>query len=309
MVPLADHVRQAGFASDAPLSIARFGPGVDLEVLSRRRWPDGATVGTGDKFYAASLAKQVTGVAAAVLVDAGRLDPDGPIATWLADLPPWCKALTPRQLAHHSAGLPAAGQLEAQVSRHWTESAAMAALARLSGPPLLPGACYAYSNIGYILLARVVSAVADLPFATFVSTRLFEPNGLGAMAFASDPAAFPQAALMGPSLPFTQGDGGLWSTAADFARWLQLLNDDRFGVASSVETQGRLTDGAAILYGWGQGIRSHRGHPLFVHGGEWPGAVVKAARSREQGFGIVAMASATPYAGLNRLVTTLMDTF
>lgn len=305
MRPLADHVARAGLAASMPVAAARLTE-AGIDALAVGNWPDGTPVTLDDRFYGASLSKQVAGAAAALLVRAGRLDPDEPIGLWLGDLPDWVGATTVRQLAHHIAGLPAAGELEARVVGDWTEASALAAL-RETGPSATPGSRYSYSNIGYVLLAQVVAAASGAPFATFVEERLFAPPALTGMGFAADITAFQQVAPMGPSLPLTHGDGGLWTTALAFAHWLQVMNTDAFGIADIVEANATPLDGNSGNYGWGIGLRQHRGHPLFIHGGEWPGAAAKAVRCPALGISIVALAAGAPFAMVDRLVASLLD--
>ena len=57
----------------------------------------GGLVRPTDRFYSASLAKQITGAAAAVLVREGRLDPDLPVAHYLPNLPGWAEDITAHQ--------------------------------------------------------------------------------------------------------------------------------------------------------------------------------------------------------------------
>lgn len=305
LLPLADHVARAGFHAGTPVAVARI-TDTGIDALAAGTWPDGRRVTLEDRFYGASLAKQVTAAAAALLVRDGVLDPDQPIGHWLADLPDWVQPVTPSELAHHIAGLPGAGELEAHINGHWTEAVAMGALHETT-TWFTPGERYSYSNIGYVLLAKVVAAAAGMPFAEFVSTRLFEPHGLAGIGFTSAIAGFAHTAGLGPQLPLTQGDGGLWTTAPAFAHWLGLQNANAFHLAAIIEAPGELHDGTIIDYGWGVGLRLHRGYPLYIHGGEWPGAVAKAVRCPAYGTGIVALAAGAPFEAIDRLVASLLN--
>ena len=260
-----------------------------------------------DRFYVASLAKQVTGAALALLVRDGRVDPDQPVSAHVGDLPLWSATITPRQLAHHISGLPPAGELEAQMTGDWTETLVLDALASRAELPSPPGAAYSYSNVGYVLLARLIAEASGMPLAEFAVKRLFEPLGTDGISFITDPASQLQAPLLGPHLPLTHGDGGLWSTAYAFTRWLHHQNRDTLGIASLVTAPGRSNDGTPVDYGWGLGLREHRGHPLLIHGGEWQGAQAKAVRSPALGLAVVGMAAGTEFETLNRLVSAVLE--
>lgn len=305
--PLASLVDLAGFASGTPLAVARCTASGTIEDFVTGVWPNGRAVARYDRFYGASLAKQLTGAAAAMLVRDGQLDPDRPVRHYLGELPEWAATITPRQLAHHLAGLPAAGELEALAPGDWTEGFVLGTLAVLPGLPARPGAAYVYSNIGYILLARIVERVSDERFTAFVDSQLLAPLSIEGMGFADDIATFPQCAVMGPRLPLTHGDGGLWSSGGSFALWLHRQNQDDLGIADIVEEPGRLADGSEVPYGWGLGLRNHRDHCLLIHGGEWTGTVAKAVRCPALGIAVVAMAADCQFQVLDRLVGLVLN--
>ncbi len=299
------------FAPDLPLAVAlRDGQGNVVELL-QGHWPDGKPVVAGDKFYAASLAKQVTGAAVAVLCNRGALDPSDRLGRFVPDLPAWGKDVTILQVLGHVAGFPPAGELERQIGdTSWTTAGAIEALRRAPAPADLPGRRFSYSNVGYVCLATIVEHASGQDFAGFVQQGLFEPLGLTELTIARAPEVpgFPQAASMRPSLPLSWGDGGLWTTAPGFAHWLARQNEDALNIARLVEAPARLSDGTAVDYGWGIGLRSHRGQPLFSHGGSWGGACCKAVRSRAFGVSIAAFAaSETEQDNVGALVGMLLD--
>jgi CubicO group peptidase (beta-lactamase class C family) len=304
MSGLAGLIARAGFAPGTPVGLARVGQSGLVEEAIAGNWPDGRPVGTQDHFYVGSLAKEVTGVAAALLVRDGQLDADAPVSRYLPALPSWADRITPRQLAHHTAGLPAAGEMERALgSSDWTMARMLAALSELREPHDEPGRAHVYSNVGYILLAQIVAEVASMSFEHFAQTRLFAPLGLDDMVFAGlQIDNFPQAPLLGPSRPLTVGDGGLWSSAGAFARWLDAQNHDALGVAAIVEAPARLGDGQNGDYGWGIGVRSWRGVRSFIHAGQWQGAVARSVRCPDLGLSVVAMASGPSVDALGALI-------
>lgn len=306
MTPLATLVERAGFAPGTPVAMARVAGGA-IEELATGIWPNGRSVEPTDRFYVASLAKQVTGAALALLVRDGRIDPDRAVADHVGGLPAWSVRITPRQLAHHISGLPPAGALEARMTGDWTETLVFGALSELAELPSPPGAAHSYSNLGYVLLARVIAEISGLPFAEFVTQRLLGPLGLDGIGFLADLGGQPQRPLVGPRLPLTHGDGGLWSTARCFAQWLQHQNGDTLGIVDLVTVAGRRNDGTPVDYGWGLGLRQHRGQALLIHGGEWPGAAAKAVRSPALGIAVVGMAAGAEFETLNRLVSAGLE--
>lgn len=140
--------------------------------------------------------------------------------------------------AHHTAGLPGAGEVE-PTDEDWTDAFVLTALSGSPSSSPGPGTAYLYSNLGYFLLAQIIAQVAGCDFARFTNARLFEPLGLDDLGFvASEISDFPQAVLMGPWRPLTIGDGGLWATAGSFSQWLHHQNRDTLGIADLVTVPG-----------------------------------------------------------------------
>lgn len=302
-------VQTVPFAEGVPLTIAVYQD--QLTALAQGNWPDGSAVLPTDKFYAASLAKQITGAAIAVLVRQERLDPMDKLGQFISDLPDWLQQVTLLQVLGHLASLPAAGDIERQrADENWTSDDVLAALRDLPRPANAPGTQFSYANAGYVLLARIVEHAAAARFAGSVKKTLFNPLALADMAFSSADAVrhFPQSAGMGPSLPLTQGDGGLWTTASEFVRWLTAQNSNVLGIADLVERPARLSDGTEVDYGWGIGLRTYREAPLFSHGGNWRGACCKAVRSPALGMSIaVLVGGVDEQENVGRLVDLVLD--
>lgn len=290
---LAALIEAVPFAPGLPLGVAVAERNGRITELVQGHWSDGSAVKLTDPFYAASLAKQVTGAGVAVLIDRGHLDPADRLVQFLPGMPAWMHDLTLLQLLGHRAGFPAAGVLENRLQGAWTTADVIAALRNMPAPADPPGRRFSYSNAGYVILARIIEQISGQDFASFVQGELFEPLELTGIGFPRGDvvATFRQTAGMGPTLPLSHGDGGLWTTARAFVQWLVHQNRDTLEVAHRVETSEPTSDGAAGDYGWGIGLRSYRGEPLFIHGGSWPGACCKAVRSRAFGVSIAVFAA------------------
>ncbi len=90
-------------------------------------------------------------------------------------------------------------------------------LAAVRESPGRPGRAYGYSNLGYILLARIVAKIWGGTFADFVTRDVHAGAGFG---FVYDISGFAQLPYLNRP-PLTHGDGGLWTSAPAFARWLK----------------------------------------------------------------------------------------
>lgn len=136
-----------------------------------------------------SFTKTVLAAAALTLVRDGVLDLD-------ARLPE--KEFTLRQLLRHEAGLADYGELpdyHAAIARNDSPWSAEDMMNRLDGHRLryLPGTNWNYSNVGYMVVARLIERASDLSLEEAVRQRVFVPLGISAVRFATKPADLAEA--------------------------------------------------------------------------------------------------------------------
>jgi CubicO group peptidase (beta-lactamase class C family) len=146
----------------------------------------------------ASVSKPLTAVAILQNVERGRLDLDEPVLDLLiregsiprlqaAEDERW-NAITARQLLHHTAGWD-----RDRTPDPMFQSVKIRRVLQLSRPPAPadyirfqamqpldfdPGTRYAYSNIGYCLLGRVIECVTGSPYNDYVLSRVLQPAGM-----------------------------------------------------------------------------------------------------------------------------------
>lgn len=203
-------------------------------------------------FRIASMTKPVTSVAVMMLVERGDISLDDPIARYLPELAdreviddfdmstgeyttrPAASPITIRHLLTHSSGL------------GYSFSSAM--LSRMTGGsfevsatdlPLLydPGTRWTYGESTRVL-GRLVERVSGQPLDAFMQARIFAPLGMSDTSYRVAPEKMSRVvtvhALADGALTETpnperiepaaiQGDGGLLSTAADYAKFMQML--------------------------------------------------------------------------------------
>jgi CubicO group peptidase (beta-lactamase class C family) len=196
-------------------------------------------------FWIASMTKPVTGAAILILQDEGRLSVGDPVAKYLPEFaalktPSGRPAnLTLTQILSHTSGLGEASGPAALKARTLAELAPLWLAARMQ---FEPGAQWKYCQSGINLAGRIVEVVSGKPFDVFVRERIFEPLGMKDTTFYPDanqrariakayarkkengalepaPARAEYGRADGPPL----GNGGLFSTAEDYARFCQLL--------------------------------------------------------------------------------------
>ena len=141
-----------------------------------------ASITVESRFLVQSITKSFTAAAILRLVASGKLMLDACVSEWLPDVPN-ASRITIRQCLQHTSGLPDYGALpdyhEAvqQGATPWTFAEF---LHRAHAEQLLfePGHGWRYSNIGYMLLRRLIESVCGQSFAEVVAAEVCQPLGL-----------------------------------------------------------------------------------------------------------------------------------
>ncbi len=193
----------------------------------------------GTVFEIASVTKTFTAAAVLALRDEGRLELDDPIARHLPALagvvypnrddPP----ITIRHLLTHTSGLPMSGRFAYDADRAPTAEEVLRSFDGL-GLEAAPGERYAYSNVGFTVLALLVERTGKAPFERFVTDRVLSPLKMSASGFA------PDAAIRATGYEREKGElrvarskkrggaggsGGLWSSMDELTRFVAFQLD------------------------------------------------------------------------------------
>ena len=248
------------------------------------------TPATDDTLFGiGSIAKQLTAAGALTLVRDGKLDLDDPIVRFLPEGKGVWDGIRVRHLLAHTSGIPDYCHDDEKYPSRPLDRASSPDTAtlvtELAASPLnfRPGADWAYSNSGYLLLSVLIERVAQQPFAAFMQDRVFAPLGMKQTRYYSPLELIPNRAVPyhvdgasishGPFISdqFTHwGDAGVITTGADLGRWL-----DALGTASllppalwqQMETPARLDDGSLVPYNFGLRHEQIGGHPVLLHSG------------------------------------------
>jgi D-alanyl-D-alanine carboxypeptidase len=134
-------------------------------------------------FLAYSITKTFTAVLFLLLQEEGRLTLDDSLARWFPRIA-GAEQISLRQLLHHTAGIPDYGGLRAYHEAVRSSPEAPWSFERFAaetfdqGLSFPPGAGWAYSNPGYMLLKRIAEEVAGASSANLISDRIARPLGL-----------------------------------------------------------------------------------------------------------------------------------
>src|SRR6476469_5904881 len=138
-----------------------------------------------------------------------------------------------------------------------------------------PGARHLYSNTGYVLLSILVTLVKNRALA-------YSPTG---NTWEMDVPGFD-----------VVGDGGLFTTVDDMAKWARNFDDHTVGgdeLAARVLTRGRLTSGDSIPYAFVLSHGVYRGQPVIEHGGAYGGYRTQLLRFPAEHFAVVTLCNAS----------------
>jgi CubicO group peptidase (beta-lactamase class C family) len=231
----------------------------------------------------ASVTKQFTAAAILLLAEDGKLQLTDPIRKWLPELPEATQPVTIRHLLSHTGGLIDYEDSVPDEAPQVHDADVLRILAGQNRTYFASGSNYRYSNSGYSLLSLIVERASGQKFAAFLHDRIFEPLGMqNTLAYEDGVSTVPMRAYgysaAGNSWARTDqsstsavlGDGGIYSSVDDLAKWDAALYDDRLLRAESRKVAfapTTHTDNPSVDYGFGWRIT---GETLW-HSGETRG--------------------------------------
>jgi CubicO group peptidase (beta-lactamase class C family) len=256
----------------------------------------GAPATPETNYRLASVTKQFTAASILLLADDGRLTLNDRGHQWLPSLPKAAETVTIRHLLTHTSGLI---DYEEVIPDNFAAQLHDADVLRLLETQdrtyFRPGSGYRYSNSGYAMLALIVQQVSGKTFATFLRERIFQPlamvntvayeEGISTVtnrAFGYTEEAGRWNRTDQDQTSAVLGDGGIYSSIDDLAKWDAALYDGRLLHPSSLDAAFRPathTDDPKVDYGYGWRIAGE----TVWHSGETVGfrnVIVRYPRRR-----------------------------
>jgi D-alanyl-D-alanine carboxypeptidase len=136
------------------------------------------------RFRIGSITKTFVATVALQLVGEGRLRLDDTVETWLPGVLSDGHRITVRQLLNHTSGLfdvvrtlPLPPKPEFLDNRWRTWTATELIQRAVANPPTSdePGAAFAYSNTGYLLVGQIIEKVTGRPYGDEIERRVIRP--------------------------------------------------------------------------------------------------------------------------------------
>ena len=274
-------------------------------------------------FRLASVTKQFTAAAVCLLVRDGTLRIDDRLTSVFPDFPAYGRDITIHHLLQHTSGIPDYENImtapdpgvpveDAQIK----DAEVLELLERQTAGKFVPGTQWEYSNSGYVVLGLIVEKVSGLPFGRFLKDRIFAPLKMdGSVVYERGKNEVPDRAFghsfekgtwretdQSPTSA-TLGDGGVYSSLRDMARWDAALREH--ALLSAAEWQLAMTpvvtpasppvepDGTPAAYGFGWFLNPWNGHARAWHYGETVGFRTAIERFVEDGITVVVLCNRT----------------
>ncbi len=297
-------------------------------------------------FGIASNTKVFTATALGMLVDEGRIQWDTPVVRYLPWFQLWdpyvTRELTVRDLLVHRSGLGlGAGDL-----LWWPPSTydrkEIARRLRYIKPATSFRSAYAYDNVLYLIAGEVIEAVSGQSWEDFVGGRILKKVGMDGSYVRYPPGSArsivatthaPVDGKVRRVTPFdsdnTNPAGGIHSSAADMAKWMNVLL-----------AAGRLPDGSRLFsentwrqlttlvtpipignpapelaalrpnfrgYALGLNVQDYRGRKVVMHTGGLPGYVSKVLLVPDIQLGVTVLTNQESGAAFDSVVYRIVD--
>jgi D-alanyl-D-alanine carboxypeptidase len=298
-----DHVRRFMTFHMAPgvsVAVMKGGKVVFAKGFGKANLEANTRVSPNTVFKIASVSKQFIAAEILLLEQENKLKTDDLLSKYLSDLPDSWKSIRLRHLLSHTSGL-------AREEEGWEvfKNVPVSDIVRESFRTKMvakPGEKYAYSNLGYFVLAHVIDKVSGATWDQYATKKIFEPSGLKrtmpashwnivpdkAMGYDTDAGVFENALSYYTLRP----SGGFSSTALDMLKWCETLSGSTvLSEASKAKmwTPAKLNNGKAAPYGLGWEISELKGHLRISHDGGAQGFNAHIARYPNDDLAVVVL--------------------
>ncbi len=177
-----------------------------------------------------------------------------------------------------------------------------------------PGTNWGYSNSGYVILGLVIEKTSGQPFGAFLRDRIFSPlkmdrtlvyergkNEVPGRAYGHTRQAGAWRETDQSPTSATLGDGGVYSSLSDLARWDEELRRHRLLSETEMApalipvraTSGTPAEpgGAPAAYGFGWFLNPWKGRARMWHSGETVGFRTAIQRFPAEGLTVIILAN------------------
>lgn len=274
--------------------------------LANVEWQQPATAETVYKI--GSVSKQFFATGILLLAEEGKLSVRDLVHRFFPDAPESWRGITLHHLLSHSSGLirecPGFDPLKVKPDSVLIKTAYPA--------PVLfkPSQKWAYCNVGYFMLAEIISRVSGQTWAQYIGDKLFAPLRMTDTRVTTTSELIPRRAagysLVGNALKNSleyvavRPSGAFISTVLNLAKWEAALQSNAVLSQKSnsllwtpvIETGSKMPDGTPINYGYGWTVATQNNHKMVSHGGSLPGFSAQYIRYPDDNVAIILLTNA-----------------
>jgi CubicO group peptidase (beta-lactamase class C family) len=274
-------------------------------------------------FDIASMSKQFTAMAVVLLQQDGRLSLDDDVRKYVPEVHTDGKAVTIRQLLQHTSGIRdyldlmdlGGNQPDNSVVSQQDVLDIISTQQHLN---FNPGSAFRYENSSYALMATIIKRVSGKSLREFANDRIFSQLGMHSTRFRDNHTDViknracgyePRATGWSSVVPIYDevGDGGVWTTVEDLAKWDANFYHPQVGGQEAVRvllSQAILSNGLKMSYSLGLFVGHYRGFALVSHGGVDPGYRAEMLRFPDERITVTVLANNPDYdvEGLSRQI-------
>ena len=258
-------------------------------------------------FYLASVSKQFTAMAMALLEEQGKISLDDDIRKYFPEIPDYGSKIIIRNLIHHNSGLRDYLNLWSLKGRSYADSMdeqeIINLIARQKELNFNPGDEYMYSNSGYFLMAVLVKRVTGMSIRDYTNQYFFQPLGMNHTHFhdnrdmivknrAESYYVKNDSVLERVHSSFDLvGSGGLLSNIDDLILWDKNYYNNKIGsgekLMETILTKGILNNGDTLDYAFGLVHGEYKGLKTIGHSGGYLGFRTHMLRFPDQRFSVI----------------------
>ncbi|MBP1841573.1 serine hydrolase [Formosa algae] len=276
----------------------------------------------------ASVTKQFTAMGILKLINQGELNFDTKLTQVIPEFPDYGKEITIKNLLTHRSGLQDYSKLYPKDSEKPLVDKEVLDLLIAQDSLLFPANTqFKYSNSGYAVLAMIIERVSGKTFKRFMKEEIFEKTGMTNSTIYVKGAPIKNRAFgytFNDSLnkyinidqniwSAIQGDGGVYSSVSDYAKWDNSLYDETLvssdllnDAFSSWDENGK-TEGNGYGFGWF--IEMENGKKHLRHSGSTTGFINISLRIPSEKLSVVIFTNTSDFGGLRRTASFLASLY
>ncbi len=279
-----------------------------------------AKIDCDTNFRMASVSKQFTAMAVAIIEDQGKISRNDHISQYLSDVPEYMQKIQVWHLTHHLSGLPDYGDAL------WSSDKSKPLLSKEDvynyykkqhKLDFTAGERYEYSNGGYSLLALVIESAAAQSLIEFSRENIFLPAGMTNTAIIQYPSNIKNQAISYGEWPFFEdidyntgnallGEDGVYTSLNDMESWIHAIDNNVLVNAATTErlfAPVKATNGDTVKYRYGWELAKYHSMDMIVHGGSWVGFNTITAKLPEKNIWLVGFSNTEAISSSDSVIT------